>query len=94
LEGVSGLSGVAPECKLVSLKVLDQSGNGATSTIVKALRYVREVNNAGKGIVFHGVNLSLGYDFDARWFACGQTPLCSEIDELVRSGVLVVGCGT
>jgi len=36
------------------------------------------------------VNLSLGYDFDASWFACGASPLCKEIDRLVHSGVLVV----
>jgi subtilisin family serine protease len=38
----------------------------------------------------HGANLSLGYDFDPRWFACGQSPLCVEVDRLVRSGVVVV----
>jgi subtilisin family serine protease len=38
----------------------------------------------------HGVNLSLGYDFDAAWFACGSSPLCKEIDRLVHTGVIVV----
>ena len=38
----------------------------------------------------HGVNLSVGYDFDPDWFACGQSPLCVEVDRLVRSGVVVV----
>jgi subtilisin family serine protease len=38
----------------------------------------------------HGVNLSVGYDFDPEWFACGQSPLCTEVDRLVRSGVVVV----
>src|SRR3954454_6680174 len=38
----------------------------------------------------HGVNLSLGYEFDPEWFACGQSPLCKEVDKLVRSGVVVV----
>jgi subtilisin family serine protease len=38
----------------------------------------------------HGVNLSLGYEFDPKWFACGQSPLCVEVDRLVRSGVVVV----
>src|SRR5215472_6407390 len=36
------------------------------------------------------VNLSLGYEFDAEMFACGQSPLCVEVDRLVRSGVVVV----
>ena len=34
--------------------------------------------------------LSLGYEFDAEMFACGQSPLCIEVDRLVRSGVVVV----
>ena len=38
----------------------------------------------------HGVNLSVGYEFDPEWFACGQSPLCKEVDRLVRSGVVVV----
>src|SRR5207342_3251268 len=36
------------------------------------------------------VNLSLGYGFDPEWFACGQSPLCVEVDRLVMSGVSVV----
>jgi subtilisin family serine protease len=32
----------------------------------------------------------VGYDFEPEWFACGQSPLCVEVDRLVRSGVVVV----
>ena len=38
----------------------------------------------------HGLNLSLGYAFDPEWFAAGQSPLCNEVDRLVRCGVAVV----
>jgi serine protease AprX len=38
----------------------------------------------------HGVNLSVGYEFDAEMFACGQSPLCNEVNRLVQSGVVVV----
>ncbi|MEO8656536.1 MAG: S8 family serine peptidase, partial [Ramlibacter sp.] len=38
----------------------------------------------------HGVNMSVGYDFEPEWFACGQSPLCVEVNRLVRSGVVVV----
>ena len=34
--------------------------------------------------------MSLGYDFNPEWFACGQSPVCVEVDRLVRSGVAVV----
>ena len=85
------LHGVAPKCLLVSLKVLDENGNGRVSDIMRALVYVREqLNDDPKMLRIHGVNLSVGYDFDAQMFACGQSPLCVEVDRLVRSGVVVV----
>jgi serine protease AprX len=85
------LSGVAPRAKLVSLKVLGANSGDTSSNVLRALRYVREnVNGEGKLQRIHGVNLSVGYEFDARWFACGQSPICVEVDRLVRSGVVVV----
>ncbi len=85
------MRGVAPQCKLVSLRVLDANGKGATSGIMQALRYIREdLNDDPKLLRVHGVNLSLGYEFDAEMFACGQSPLCVEVDRLVKSGVVVV----
>lgn len=85
------ISGVAPMCNLVSLKVLDGSGAGKTSNVMRALNYIREkVNGDPKMLRVHGVNLSLGYEFDAEMFACGQSPLCVEVDRLVNSGVVVV----
>jgi serine protease AprX len=85
------LRGVAPRCKIVSLKVLDDNGEGNASDIIRAMRYIREdVNGDPKLLRIHGVNISVGYDFDAEMFACGQSPLCVEVDRLVRSGVVVV----
>jgi serine protease AprX len=85
------LHGVAPACKLVSLKVLDGNGEGSMTNVTRALKYIREeVNGDGKLMQVHGVNISVGYEFDARWYACGQSPLCVEVNKLVRSGVVVV----
>jgi subtilisin family serine protease len=84
------ISGMAPQCKLVSLKVLDSDGQGAVSNLIAALDYVQEVNAYGRRLRIHGINMSLGYDFDPEWFACGQSPLCIEVDRMVRSGVVVV----
>jgi serine protease AprX len=85
------IHGVAPQCKLVSLRVLDSLGRGNTSNIIRALSYIREeVNGDPKFLRIHGVNISLGYEFDAEMFACGQSPLCIEVDRLVRTGVVVV----
>jgi subtilisin family serine protease len=59
--------------------------------VIRALRYVREdLNQDGRKLVVHGVNLSLGYDFNAKAFACGQTPICVEVNRLVQSGVVAV----
>lgn len=87
---LEAIGGMAPKCKLVSLKVLDRFGNGKASNVMSAIAHVQLVNNNGRDIKIHGVNLSLGHNFDARWFACGHSPLCTEVNRLVRSGVVVV----
>ncbi|HNY41365.1 MAG TPA: S8 family peptidase [Bryobacteraceae bacterium] len=89
------IAGVAPKTKLVSLKVLDAAGGGKVSWVLRALERIQEINQHGRrltlpGAAIHGVNLSLGYDFNPRWFGCGQSPICVEVDRLVRSGVAVV----
>ncbi|HVX38189.1 MAG TPA: S8 family peptidase [Gemmatimonadaceae bacterium] len=84
------IRGIAPECRIVSMKVLDKDGRGQVSNLITALEDVLRVNGYGKDIRIHGVNLSVGYDFDPEWFACGQSPLCNVVDRLVRSGVVVV----
>ncbi|WP_054812795.1 S8 family peptidase [Nocardia arizonensis] len=87
------LAGVAPHAKLVSLKVLGGGGDlvARTTRVIEAMAYVRQLNTATSKLArVHGVNLSLGYEFDPEWFACGHSPLCLEVDKLVRSGVVVV----
>lgn len=84
------LAGMAPHASLVSLKVLDESGSGSSMNVVRALEYIRTEINGQKLMRVHGVNLSVGYEFNAKWFACGQSPLCVEVNRLVRSGVIVV----
>ena len=87
LESIRGMS---PRCRLVSLKVLDDDGHGEVSNLIAALAHIQERNGHGRRFLIHGVNISLGYDFDPEWFACGQSPLCVEINRLARSGVVVV----
>ena len=84
------IAGMAPSCKLVSLKVLDKNGNGDVSNIIAAIDFVQQINDFGRNLKIHGVNLSVGYEFDPLWFACGQSPVCVEVNRLVRSGVVVV----
>jgi serine protease AprX len=87
---LGSIRGMAPRCRLVSLKVLDDEGNGEVSNLIAAIAHIQEKNGHGRLNLIHGVNISLGYDFDPEWFACGQSPLCVEINRLVRSGVVVV----
>jgi serine protease AprX len=84
------ISGMAPNCKLLSLKVLNDKGKGSASNLIAALEYIQKINGNGRRLLVHGVNMSVGYDFEPKWFACGQSPLCVEVDRLVRSGVVVV----
>ena len=84
------ISGMAPKTKLVSLKVLDASGRGSVSKIIEALAHIEKINDYGRKLLIHGVNLSLGYEWDAESYACGQSPLCIAVNRLVQTGVFVV----
>jgi subtilisin family serine protease len=86
----SKISGMAPKCKLISLKVLDSAGKGDASSLIAAIQWIQEINGYGRRIRIHGVNMSVGYEFEPEWFACGQSPLCVEVDRLVKTGVVVV----
>ena len=87
---LDSISGMAPKCKLLSLKVLGDNGEGQASNLIAAIEQIQEINGNGRRIRIHGVNMSVGYDFEPEWFACGQSPLCVEVDRLVKSGVVVV----
>jgi len=89
-EPIHRVSGVAPECKLVSYKVLDSGGRGGVTNVITALEDILRVNAFGRQPIIHGVNLSLGYPFNPRWFACGHSPLCEVVNRLSRAGVFVV----
>lgn len=89
-EALESVSGMAPECKLVSLKVLDEFGIGKASNVIAAIAHVQMINGHGRDLKIHGVNLSLGHSFDPKWFGCGHSPLCVEVNRLVKSGVVVV----
>lgn len=99
-EHLRTISGVAPRCTVVSLKVIadhtvtgearQTAGQGKVSWVLLAIEQIQQWNQHGRRLLVHGVNMSLGYEFDPRWFGCGQSPICVEVDRLVRSGVAVV----
>lgn len=83
------MSGIAPMTKIMSLRVLSAT-EGECSNLIAAIAYIQKLNRHGQRIIVHGLNISAGYDFQPEWFACGRSPLCVEVDRLVRSGVVVV----
>jgi serine protease AprX len=87
---LTSIAGIAPKCKLVSLKVLDEFGLGKASSVIAAIAHIQLINGHGRDLKIHGINLSLGHSFDPEWFACGHSPLCVEVNRLVKSGVVVV----
>jgi subtilisin family serine protease len=92
--GSGRIAGVAPQARLVSLRVLDVGDDGeamtVSSAVIAALARVREVNADGRRLRVHGVNLSLGCPWFPDDFAAGQSPLCRELDLLVGTGVVAV----
>jgi subtilisin family serine protease len=85
-----GISGIAPDARLWSYKVLGDNGDGADAKIIKALDHIYDSNRSASELEIHGVNLSLGGGFDPEAFGCGDTPLCKELRKLWRQGVVVV----
>jgi serine protease AprX len=84
------LSGIAPRCKLISLKVLNEHGVGTSMNLLRALEYVRKDLIGGRLLRVQGVHIGLGFEWDERWFKCGETILCSAVNDMVRAGVVVV----
>ena len=79
-----GIAGVAPGVRLISMKVLDGTGQGYTRTVLTALENV--INNRGSfGIDV--VNLSLGHPITE---PAATDPLVQAVEALSRAGVIVV----
>ena len=83
------LAGMAPETALYGFRALDARGEGSDASIIKALDKIAEINEQASALVIHGVNLSLGSNFDPRIYGVGHTPLCQELRRLWGQGVLV-----
>ncbi|RZI53802.1 MAG: subtilase family serine proteinase [Pseudonocardia sp.] len=92
---VGTLSGMAPECELVSLKVMRRTRQGtwvtSCSAVIRALTYLRTEINVDPAVLrVHGVNMSLGCEWHPEQYAAGQSPLCQAVNQLVATGVVVV----
>jgi subtilisin family serine protease len=92
---VGRLSGMAPACELVSLKIMRRSPQGtwvtSSAAVIRALTYLRTEVNVDPGLLrVHGVNMSLGCEWRPDQYAAGQSPLCQAVNQLAASGVVVV----
>ena len=84
------MRGVAPKCKLLILKVIDDQGLGKESDVIVALEAVRALNARAGRIAVHIVLVPLSLHQDVQNYACGHTPVCEAIDRLVATGVVVI----
>lgn len=72
LEKTIRIHGVAPECEIIGIKVLDDEGSGQTSWVIEGMEAAVE---AGADVI----NMSLG----SMWDGGGMTPDSKVVDEIV-----------
>lgn len=75
--------GMAPEAKLVGIKVLDRDGSGNTSDVIAAIEWC--INNREEYNI-RAINLSLGSTAQDSYQA---DPLCRAVSAAWRSGIVV-----
>ncbi|MFN7767759.1 MAG: S8 family peptidase, partial [Planctomycetaceae bacterium] len=84
------VQGLCPEIKLYDLRVLGRTNAETEFGVIAALQYIRQLNDRLGFREIHGANLSLQLPHNVRNWACGQTPVCIECENLINSGVVVV----
>ena len=84
--GASGSEyrGVAPAANLIGLKVLDRTGRGRTSDVIRAIDFAI-AHKASLGIDV--INLSLGHPI---YEAAATDPMVQAVERAVRAGIVVV----
>jgi serine protease AprX len=76
--------GVAPGVRLLGFKVLDRTGRGRTSHVIKALEFI----TANKALLdVDVINLSLGHPIFA---PAGDDPLVRAVERAIDAGIVVV----
>lgn len=76
--------GVAPAVRLIGMKVLDASGGGRTSDVIRAVEYATKYRSL---LGIHVINLSLGHPI---YEAASRDPLVRAVEAASRAGVVVV----
>jgi serine protease AprX len=76
--------GIAPQVRLISMKVLDGTGSGRTRDVIRAVEYAT-AHHSSLGIQV--INLSLGHPI---YESATRDPLVRAVEAASRSGILVV----
>ena len=90
LDGKS-MRGVAPLARLLSVKVFSKTQKTVFRTelaVLKAIEWLLEINKTKR--LIHGVLFGLAFPSDVRNYACGHTPVCEAVNQLVQAGMVVV----
>ncbi|MGS0688325.1 S8 family serine peptidase [Nakamurella sp. GG22] len=82
--------GLCPEMQLWDFRVLSDNSEGNESRVLLALRFIRQLNTRNRDLMIVGTNMSISLGYNPKNHACGWTPVCEEVRNLVRSGVIVV----
>jgi serine protease AprX len=82
--------GIAPKCKVLSVKIFDENSTTSEYQVLAALEWIKSINHGRDKPLIHGVVLNAGLQQDVQNYTCGQAPVCSAANELVRSGTVVV----
>ncbi len=84
------LKGICPSIRFYDLRVCDETGGGEEFVIIAALQFLSHVNRHKDEQKVHGANLSLSIRHEVANYACGQTPVCVQANQLAADGVVVV----
>ncbi len=77
-------AGIAPQCNLISVKVLDQTGSGTVSGVISGVNWC--IQNA-KQYNIRVINMSLGHPIGQSYTT---DPLCQAVEAAWKSGIVVV----
>ena len=89
-ESLRHMTGMCPDIRLYDFRVLRQDGQSDEFEVIAALQFIRFLNARAGSTMVHGVNLSLSIEHDVANYACGNTPICEECDQLAANGTVVV----
>ena len=93
-EDPESADGMCPDIGLYDFRILSADADTTITdtefAVIAALQFIRYINEQAGFLMINGVNLSLSIPHDARNYACGGTPVCTESERLIDGGVVVV----